>query len=193
MKGQKQIDAFESLKPKEQTKPIDGKSDNQSKVTIIFSDLINVRRKIMSELHDSVDYNNLKFEYVGPTKDVSFYEYKDSKELFNAIKNNQIKFSEVKNKQNEFLNKLSNIKIGKKTIEQKETINNLEKFYKSREEVINFFRDYIEMLSDANYKSKQNETEGTGLKILTPKQMIQRLPIALAQVKAGNNSESLLI
>ena len=35
-------------------------------------------------------------------------------------------------------------------------------------------------------------TTGTGLKILTPKQMLQRLPIALAQVKAGNNSESLL-
>ena len=48
------------------------------------------------------------------------------------------------------------------------------------------------MLSDANYDAKQNETEGTGLKILTPKQMLQRLPIALAQVKAGNNSESLL-
>ena len=31
-----------------------------------------------------------------------------------------------------------------------------------------------------------------GFKILTPKQMLQRLPIALAQVKAGNNSESLL-
>ena len=75
----------------------------------------------------------------------------DSKELFNKIKNNQIKFSEVKNKQNEFLNKLNNIKIGKKTTEQKEVINNLEKFYLSREEVINFFRDYIEMLSDANY------------------------------------------
>ena len=30
------------------------------------------------------------------------------------------------------------------------------------------------------------------LKILTPKQILQRLPIALAQVKAGNNSESLL-
>ena len=30
------------------------------------------------------------------------------------------------------------------------------------------------------------------LKILTHKQMLQRLPIALAQVKAGNNSESLL-
>ena len=48
------------------------------------------------------------------------------------------------------------------------------------------------MLSDANYDSKQKRTEGKGLKILTPKQMLQRLPIALAQVKAGINSESLL-
>ena len=48
------------------------------------------------------------------------------------------------------------------------------------------------MLSDANYNVRNNETKGTRLKILTPKQMFQRLPIALAQVKAGNNSESLL-
>ena len=48
------------------------------------------------------------------------------------------------------------------------------------------------MLSDANCDSKQNRTEEKELKILTPKQMLQRLPIALAQVKAGNNSESLL-
>ena len=48
------------------------------------------------------------------------------------------------------------------------------------------------MVLDATYKSKQNETEGKGLKILTPKQMLQILPIALAQVKAGNNSEGLL-
>ena len=65
----------------------------------------------MSELHDNVDYNNLNFEYVGSTESVRFYEYMNSKELFNATKNSQIKFSEVKNKQNEFLNKLSNIKI----------------------------------------------------------------------------------
>ena len=80
----------------------------------------------------------------------------------------------------------------KKTLEQKEVINNLEKFYNSREEVFNFFRDYVEMLSDANYDARNNETKGTGLKILTPKQMLQRLPIALARVKATNNSESLL-
>ena len=71
-------------------------------------------------------------------------------------------------------------------------INNLGKFYLSREKVINIFRDYIEMLSDANYDTGKNETKGTGLQVLTPKQMLQRLPIALVQVKAGNNSESLL-
>ena len=105
----------------------------------------------MSELYDSADYNNLHFEYVGPTKSVSFYGYMHSKEFFDAIKNNQIKFSEVKNRQNEFLNKLNEVKIGKKTDKQKKLIVNLNKFYNSREEVINSFRDYIEILSDANY------------------------------------------
>ena len=47
-------------------------------------------------------------------KDVSFYEYRDSKELLNAIRDGKIGFSEAKNKQDEFLNKLTNIKIGKK-------------------------------------------------------------------------------
>ena len=125
----------------------------------------------MSELYDSVDYNNLKFEYVGPTKYVNLGEYRDSKELFNAIKNSQIKFSEAKNKQNEFLKKLDNIK----TTEQIEVINNLNKFYNSREEVINFFSDYVEMLPDANYNARQNKTEGTGLKILTPKKNASKI------------------
>ena len=48
------------------------------------------------------------------------------------------------------------------------------------------------MLSDANYDARNNKTERKGFKILTPKQMLQRLAIALAQVKAGNNSENLL-
>ena len=45
---------------------------------------------------------------------------------------------------------------------------------------------------DSGCKVKQDETKGTGLKILTPIQILQRLPTALAQVKAGNNSEKLL-
>ena len=146
----------------------------------------------MNELYDSVDCNNLKFEHVSTTKDVSFYEYRDSKELFNAIKNSQITFSKAINKQKEFLNKLNEVKIGGKNNEQKGVIKNLNKFYNSREEIINLFRDFIEMLSDANYKAKLHETKRKGLKILTAKQMLQRLPIALAQAKAGNNLENLL-
>ena len=68
----------------------------------------------MSKLYDTVDYKNLKFEYIDPTKDVSFYEYMDSKELFNKIRDNRIKFDEVLKRQNEFLNKLNNTRIGKK-------------------------------------------------------------------------------
>ena len=79
----------------------------------------------------------------------------------------------------------------KKTPKQRKTIDNLEKFYHSREEIINFFRDYGKLVLDATYKSKQNETKRKGLKILTPKQMLQRLPIALAQVKASNTASLL--
>ena len=43
--GQKQADALRNLKPKEETKPIEDKSDNQSKAVIIFNDLINKRKK----------------------------------------------------------------------------------------------------------------------------------------------------
>ena len=50
------------------------------------------------------------------------------------------------------------------------------------------FNYYGKSMVKKFYESKQ----GTELKILTPKQMIQRLPIALAQIKAGNNSERLL-
>ena len=48
------------------------------------------------------------------------------------------------------------------------------------------------MVLYSKYKAKHDETKRTGLKILTSKQLLQRLPIALAQVKAGNNSENLL-
>ena len=56
------------------------------------------------------------------------------------------------------------------------------------------FIDYGSMILKVKRKAADEATEhsGTGLKILTPKQMLQRLPIALAHVKAGNNSESLL-
>ena len=123
---------------------------------------------------------------MGSTKDVSFYKYRDCKELFIAIKNNQTGHDEAIKKTRWVLNNLNNIKIGKKTTKQKRVANNITRFYNSRKEIINFFRDYGKMILDAACKSKQNETKGKGLKILTPKQMLQRLPIAPEQVKAGN-------
>ena len=190
--NEKKTDALKDLKLKEQTKPIEDKPSNKSKAAITFDNLINKRKDLMKELYDSIDHVNLKFEFVGPTNDVSFYEYRDSKELFNAIKDNQINLDDAVKRQNKLLRKISNVKIGKKTDNQKKVINNLENFHISKEEIINFYRDYGKMVLDAAYKSKQNETEGKGLEILTPKQMLQRLTIALALVKASNNSESLL-
>ena len=66
---------------------------------------------------------------------------------------------------------------------RKNILKNTQNLYYGRELVINAFKSGLFPLKS---------TTGTGLKILTPKQMLQRLPIALAQVKAGNNSESLL-
>ena len=51
------------------------------------------------------------------------------------------------------------------------------------------FNGYAKNMSRNIYESKQ---KGAGLKILTPNQMLKRLPIALAQINAGNDSESLL-
>ena len=63
--------------------------------------------------------------------------------------------------------------------------NSLGALVKGREVTYNAFRRGI-------FHRFEKSQEGEGLKILTPNQMLKRLPIALAQVKAGNNSESLL-
>ena len=70
-------------------------------------------------------------------------------------------------------------------------------FYNARDNAIKIIEDYGSMILDARRLTE--EQKGTGanemserLEILTPNQMLKRLPIALAQVKAGNNSESLL-
>ena len=65
---------------------------------------------------------------------------------------------------------------------------NIEILYKARKEVITLYDDCSLMASEA----KNRATKGTGFKTLTPKQLLQRLPIALALVKADNNSQTLL-
>ena len=65
---------------------------------------------------------------------------------------------------------------------------NIKLLYESREAVLKLFEDYSLIVSEAKYRTKHGE----GHKILTPKLMLQRLPIAMAQVKASNKSENLL-
>ena len=50
---------------------------------------------------------------------------------------------------------------------------------------MNILKDYVK-------RDIKTKNARTGLKILTPKQILQRLPIALVQIKAGNNSERFL-
>ena len=47
--------------------------------------------------------------------------------------------------------------------------------------------DIVENILKFNEKNQQEQ----GLKILTPQQMLSRLPISLAQLKAGNNSQKI--
>ena len=72
----------------------------------------------------------------------------------------------------------------KKNKNKKDNIlNSVANLFEGRELVLNAFKG-----RSLPFKS----TERKGLKILTPKQLLQRLPIALAKVKASNNSGSLL-
>ena len=49
----------------------------------------------------------------------------------------------------------------------------------------------LEIVEEILKFNKQNQQKGQGIKILTPNQMLNRLPIALAQLQAGNNSNKL--
>ena len=80
----------------------------------------------------------------------------------------------------------------KKVKKQLYAIKKIKNLDDSRQKIINLLNDNVKIRSEAIYKAKQNKIKGTGLKILRFTQIFQRLPIALVQVKAGNNSESLL-
>ena len=61
----------------------------------------------------------------------------------------------------------------------------------SKEEIENEKPDKILKVVKEILKFKKQKQQGLGLKILTPNQMLSRLPITLAHLKAGNNSEKL--
>ena len=140
-----------------------------------------------------VNSNDLIYRYKGNTPDLNFDEFDNAFDIIDKIRDGKIDLSDVKSNQKKFKSYLGEIKKGNKKHRskvQKNTLYNIEMLYKARNEAIKFYDDYSLMMSEAKNKA----TKGTGLKILTPKQMLQRLlwSICSSQVKAGNNSESLL-
>ena len=73
---------------------------------------------------------------------------------------------------------------------------NINSLYESRQTIIKLFNDYASIATEAKYKTTLAKGYPSDLlkilKILTSKQMVQRLPIALAHLKSGDTSENLL-
>ena len=110
----------------------------------------------------------------------------EKKDLATMIDNKRYTLNDV----NELVNKIAKQKIGKNNaikaynnlVDKAKQISNLRSTPHSQKilEIFNYLGEIF-----------NGETEGKSLKILTPSQMLSRLPIALAQLKAGNNSEKL--
>ena len=145
------------------------------------------------ESYKPIDFNDLTYNFKDlRIPSVGFIKFKGPLHIFKSINNGDIPLEDIEKEQVELKKELGRIKQWgprDKSEEQKKTIDNNKNLYNSRQEVVKMFKDYVRNMSRNIYDSKQ---EGTGLKILTPKQMLQRLPISLAQIKAGNNSQSLL-
>ena len=149
-------------------------SEIKSKVNEIkeYEENINRKNMIYHSSKESFDFNAFKTRTFGED-----------------IYNSKITINEADQEQADLVNYVSNFnnKARPRSNSDKKNFKNIlksvENLYYGRELVLNAFKSGL---------FKLKSTKGTGLKILTPKQMLQRLPTALAQVKAGNNSESLL-
>ena len=160
-----------------------------SKEREILRDIYNDRLEQIQLANHNVDYNNLNYEVITSGDEYQFNGLEDPLVLLKEIKEGKISIQEAKNTQKEFNKQLNLIRRGNKNQEQRQSLNNTNNLYNVRDMAITFIEDYGSMILEAKEMARQ---EGEGLKILTPNQMLKRLPIALAQIKAGNNSESLL-
>ena len=182
--GEKQVKAI-------QDKQIVNNVDYKDKLLLsIFKDIYNKRLDKIEELNNKIDYDNLQYVVVNSGKIYNFSELTDPLTFLNELKKGKMSLEQAKNNQKNYLEYLNTIRKGNKSTKQKNTLANINIHFNARNSVIKFIEDYGSMILEAKKLAK--EQEGTGLKILTPSQMLKRLPIALAQVKAGKNSESLL-
>ena len=187
--GEKQIKAIQGNK-----QPLISDDDYKNKLLLskereIFKDNYNKKLDKIEELNNKIDYNNLAYVIASSGTKFDFGTTKDPITFLNDFKNGKISLEEAKNKQQNYLNYLNIIRKGNKNVNQKKTLANINIHFSARNNAIKFIEDYGSMILEAKKLARQ---EGEGLKILTPNQMLKRLPIALAQIKAGNNLESLL-
>ena len=183
--GEKQIKAIQDNR-----KQLISDNDYKNKLLIskereIFKDIYNKRLDKIQEFNNKIDYDNLKY-----VVEYNYNKVKDPIDLLNDIKEGKISLEEAKEKQKDYYSYLSMIRKGNKNASQKRTLANINIHYNARNSAIKFIEDYNSMILEA--KKLARDQEGTGLKILTSNQMFKRLPIALAHIKAGHNSESLL-
>ena len=128
-------------------------------------------QKELEKLYNSFNFQNLIYHFKGPTKDIDFNNFIDAEILFDDLKSLEIRFEDVDKNQIE-------IKWCKNRGKQLSETENIIKFHISREDVVKVFNDYFKAVNKAAYDAKH----GKGLKISTPKQILQRLPISFAQV-----------
>ena len=130
--------------------------------------------------------------YKAAKKIYDFRKFKTIRAFGIEIKNNVIIDDMANNEQNKLLEHIEELSGSIRPRDpklkelKKEVLDSTLALLQGREMVLKAFQSGIFP------RSKESQEEGEGLKILTPNQMLKRLPIALAQVKACNNSESLL-
>ena len=151
---------------------------SQNKKKYLMS--LQIRGLKKTDLDERVNSDDLIYRYKGNTADAKFDESDNALGIINKIRDVKTDLADVKSNQQKFKSYLGKIKKGNKSKESKNTLYNIEMLYKARNKAIKFYDGYSSIMSAVKYKARQNKTEGTGLKISSPKQMLQRLPIALA-------------
>ena len=152
--------------------------------------LIKERRDEILKSSENINCDNSGFHYQDKSIcERSFNNFTDAAKIFKKIRSSEIMLEKEKENQNEFKSSLTKIRTVKRKLdEQKSELDNIETLFNLWHEVIKVYDGYSSLISE----TKPASFHGKGLKILTPKQMLQRLSIALAQGKAGNTSENLL-
>ena len=186
--GQKQIKAIEDNKKQPaNTNGSDYKNELLiSKKREIIKNINEKNLDKIEELAGKANYDDLIYAAESSDKGTDSRVKANAIVFLDDIKTNNITIDKEKALQEDFSKYLNMIR--QKKAEKPKKMSNINIHFNGRNDAIKCVENYCSMILD----SKRKATEGKGLKVLIPNQMLQSLPIALAQVKVGNNSEKLL-